>query len=375
MRSDDSRHLTGSECETLLAGSGDLSSGWEWEDHVAGCTQCAQFLESYKAQTNRLKDLASAASTREREDCPPREQWLRMAVGLETEQKSSELLDHAASCDVCGASLRIAVEDLNLLETPAPVLSAMDTAFAERVARQLYVRNREVRGREAAGATPHRWRWGLVLALSAALGVIALLFIIKPSWVFTVPPEQMLAKAYEANRTWPVRFPGASYTPQVSSARSEAPRNTMLIEAEAAISRGLDREPRSLRWNLLESRTEFLRHRYDAAVASLQALTEKGGAPVLTDLGTVYLVRGMAEDSPGDEEKAVESLSAALRLNPNDRVALFNRAVALEALFLWDRATEDWDNYLRLDSQGGWAAEARQRRGQIAKKKATGARN
>ena len=90
------------------------------------------------------------------------------------------------------------------------------------------------------------------------------------------------------------------------------------------------------------------------------------------DLGMVYLARGLADANPSDYESAVEYLSQGLRKDPNNPVGLFNRALALEALFLWDRAEQDWNNYLRIDGSSGWAREAKEHLDLVRKKKTGG---
>src|SRR5438552_17832190 len=59
-----------------------------------------------------------------------------------------------------------------------------------------------------------------------------------------------------------------------------------------------------------------------------------------------------------------------LRARPESPVALFNRAVVYERMFLYDDAVKDWEHYLQLDPSGGWAEEARGRKRAIERKMA-----
>ena len=46
-------------------------------------------------------------------------------------------------------------------------------------------------------------------------------------------------------------------------------------------------------------------------------------------------------------DHAVKLLRPALAKNPDDPVALFNRAIALEKTYAYDEAIRDWEHYLR----------------------------
>ena len=72
-------------------------------------------------------------------------------------------------------------------------------------------------------------------------------------------------------------------------------------------------------------------------------------------------MRGQSADRTLDYGNAIEALGEALAKNPNDPIALFNRALACEQLFLYSQAVEDWEHYLRQDPHGEWAQEARER--------------
>src|SRR5262249_34410872 len=64
----------------------------------------------------------------------------------------------------------------------------------------------------------------------------------------------------------------------------------------------------------------------------------------------------------------IDTLWRYLRAKPDSPVALFNRAVVYERMFLFDDAVKDWEHYLKLDPSGGWAQEARGRKQAIDQK-------
>jgi tetratricopeptide (TPR) repeat protein len=144
------------------------------------------------------------------------------------------------------------------------------------------------------------------------------------------------------------------------------PKSGQPAEAELLILRGLSKEPDSPKWLQLQARLDLLRWRYDRAIATLERLekTHSGSPSILLDLGNAYLLRGMHQEKSTDLQKAVEYLSGGMRRgkNPSEhRLALFNRAIALEQLHLWEAAEGDWKQYLQLDSASGWASEGRDR--------------
>lgn len=64
---------------------------------------------------------------------------------------------------------------------------------------------------------------------------------------------------------------------------------------------------------------------------------------------------------PDDCVAALELAEDAVSIDPGFADAAFNRAVALERLFLDQEAVEAWRRYLQLDGTSSWAGEARQR--------------
>jgi CHAT domain-containing protein len=114
-------------------------------------------------------------------------------------------------------------------------------------------------------------------------------------------------------------------------------------------------------WLQSGARADVLEVKYDAAVEALRrALELKPHQPdLLLDLGIAYFQRAQSEDRQEDYGAAFEYLSQVLVQQPDNAVALFNRAIVAEHQFLYRQALEDWDHYLRLDSASQWAEEGR----------------
>jgi len=326
-------------------------------------------MEQYRIETERLRGIASGRGARTGEQCPDSEQFLKLAAGVLAEAESADVMDHAAGCDACGTLLKIAVEDLHNVEIPVEAEAAMGEPFRIRIASEL--RRRSLK---EATPTPIFLRRRLWIGVGIAAGVA--LFVLAGVGPFGTEPEQLVARSYEANRAWPMRFPGASYAPLNLAGKSAGPGDTLLAEVDKAISKGFDAQPRDPRWLQLRSEVDFLRGRYDTAIAALEPLSEGSyiSAGIWINLGIFHLARGMAGGAPGDAGKAdagkaIEYFNRTLDAEARNAIALFNRALAFEMLNLWDRAEQDWKSYLEVDSAGGWADEARDRLRQAALKR------
>src|SRR5262249_2633675 len=122
-------------------------------------------------------------------------------------------------------------------------------------------------------------------------------------------------------------------------------------------------------WLDRKGRAELLDGDYKSAIVTLRRAKDLNVAPtILTDLATAYFERGEAEDNPADYQTALDLLDAVLRQNPDDRVALFNRAIIYERMFLFREAAKDWEKYLSFSSGDDWKEEARQHLAEIQKK-------
>ncbi|MEA2540550.1 MAG: hypothetical protein QOH35_1916, partial [Acidobacteriaceae bacterium] len=136
-----------------------------------------------------------------------------------------------------------------------------------------------------------------------------------------------------------------------------------LLKAEALISEKLHKNPTDPTWLQARARADLLDGNYDSAGKTLLRArsASSDSAPLLTDLGSAYYMRGQSANRVLDYGNAIEALGEALAKNHNDPIALFNRALACEQLFLYSQAVADWEHYLREDPNGEWSQEARER--------------
>jgi Flp pilus assembly protein TadD len=99
----------------------------------------------------------------------------------------------------------------------------------------------------------------------------------------------------------------------------------------------------------------------DRGIALLEQAADQptSDARMESDLAAVYLARGTRDGNRQDFEKALSATDRAVMSQPELPEALFNRALALERLSLRPEARAAWLDYLQVDGQSAWAAEAR----------------
>src|SRR6202012_1681361 len=93
-----------------------------------------------------------------------------------------------------------------------------------------------------------------------------------------------------------------------------------------------------------------------------RAMETQPHSPILTtDLATAYFARAEATNEAIDYGRAIGNLGKVLAASPDDSLALFNRAITEERMFLYDNAVADWEHFLRVEKDPAWREEGRQR--------------
>jgi cytochrome c-type biogenesis protein CcmH/NrfG len=100
----------------------------------------------------------------------------------------------------------------------------------------------------------------------------------------------------------------------------------------------------------------------DAVVSSLQraAQSQPKSADILVDLASALAERGATQGRSADYESAETILNRVLFRDPGNLTALFNRALVRRIRGNFQRAAEEWLQYLRMEPSGAWAAEAKE---------------
>jgi tetratricopeptide (TPR) repeat protein len=343
--------------------------------HLAVCTTCREQFEEMSVLDRQLESVESGEAGLRHGDCPETTMWREIVVGLTPPDEILVHMEHASRCDECGTLLREAVAgfaDLNreLTDEERKRIGSLESAgseWQENLAERIAGTPRLVPGRNLS---PWRQKWTSVPRLGLA-GVSLVGLIAVGYWVILHRNQQrtaadLLAKAYTDKRTLELRIAGAQYAPVRLSrgpGGSFTSRPTALLKAEVLIANQLESQPASPFWIEAQAEADVLEGKYDPAVEALRrALELEPHSPgILIDLATAYFQRAQQADRNDDLGAAFENLSRALMQQPDNAIALFNRAIVAEHLFLYQQAIEDWEHYLRVDGASQWAAEARTR--------------
>jgi CHAT domain-containing protein/tetratricopeptide (TPR) repeat protein len=340
-------------------------------DHLGLCEQCRSQAQRFLRTQEMLSSLKSVAAQPRTASCPAESAWAVVAAGQLDSNEAMQLLKHASECDYCGPQLSLAtslmiepeeLEDEALLATLKTASPRSQAQLARKLASVASPRKR-TRRVDYTNYFPSRWTTVAVFGACAVILAVATWVALRPSPETRV--NRLLATAYSEQRTMELRFPQANYAPvrlrrgSSSSAMSKPPS---LLEAEALIALRL-KGVQSVTWLQARGRAQILDGNYDGAIEDLTTVSDRAtnNESVLDDLAAAYFQRGLALDRPSDAAQAVEIYSKVLTKTPDDPIALFNRAIASEHIFLYRQALEDWQHYLRIDRTGGWSDEAKQR--------------
>ena len=184
--------------------------------------------------------------------------------------------------------------------------------------------------------------------------------------------DQLVAEAYVQQRPFELRIAGAAYGPvrRQRGGESAFAEPASLLKAKYLIKERLASRPDDEPALAASGKVELLEGHYDEAIRTFGRLldVQPDSTPLLTDLATAYFERAEAGDRAADYGQVIELLGRALAKTPDNAIALFNRAVALEQMSAYNEAIRDWEHYLQLDPTGDWADEAKQHLSKLREK-------
>jgi hypothetical protein len=171
----------------------------------------------------------------------------------------------------------------------------------------------------------------------------------------------MLAEALADERRVDGRLTGG-FRPGVRRSQTrggERPSSIALLTAAARIESEVTTNPSApqmVSWGV----AQLLLDRVDESVRTLEIAVaiDPASAPALCNLAVAYMTRAGTLTFADDWPLALEVTERALRLQPDQLEALYNRAFLLEQLGLSQPAMKAWHDVLRRDSQSEWAREA-----------------
>ena len=197
------------------------------------------------------------------------------------------------------------------------------------------------------------------LALAVGLGVI--------SWPSSEPELEGLVAAVGTTRLVEPRLTGGfTHGPLPGITRSGQPlafsASPDVRIAAAKIDKNTTSQtaPPALRARAIAA---LMIGNVDAGVLALeQALLQDADDPqISSDLAAAYLIRGRRQGDSADWTKALAAADRAIANAPTLAEAHFNRALALERLGRTADARQQWQRYLEIDADSGWADEVRVR--------------
>jgi tetratricopeptide (TPR) repeat protein len=395
-------HLTPQELESLLFAATDpkvpiAPGGAEpaAKQHLDECAACQQMAKKYVNAETALETLRtwsrrSSQPAPKTPDCPEDEIWLRIAAGLADNAAAAHYVTHAAQCDRCGKLLQESMEDLAQDVTPEEqVAIAQLPSAGEAWQRAMATKLRGARFVAPVASSipdeipqrkqlPSRTR-KFVLWPRLAFVVSGLAVLIAAGWVLwerTRLPyvERLLNQAYTQRRTLELRIPGAAYAPLRAERGPGLSHHNLpapLLKAEGIVAAEGPGRREDPAWLQLQARMDLLEWDEEDAFQKLESAgalrPEDPG--LLLDRATAWFERASKDGAraTADYGQAAEDLTKVLKKNPDDLIALFNRAVLYEKLSMPHEALADLDRYLQLETDQQWVQEARERKKRIEK--------
>ncbi len=389
----DDRHLSEEEIDQLAGSlSADDSTSAQGRSsseaaaqHLSSCQECQRQISRRKVANGRLKALKSdwgnAGS-----NCPSDGEWMNVAAGIADATRSNQLLDHASSCDCCGAKLKIACallsEDIKAEESNR--LAGLDSAkpdWQKKLIDRLVINETCAPQSDSTRASDENrffasgWWRGLSFGWRLAVPTVVAVVLSIAAWFeFRSTPiaevNGLIAEAYSERRLAEVRVAGAKFAP-IGADRGEENEPQALKDANSLIGHKLISNPEDPTWLDAKGRAELIALHYDAAIETLSRAVKlkPESGQIMTDLATALYLRASANpERKIDYGTAIDYFTRALAKMPDDPIALYNRALANSAMHLYEPAMEDWQHYLMIDPSGEWSSEVRRKLDEVQEK-------
>lgn len=218
------------------------------------------------------------------------------------------------------------------------------------------------REEQQIGRTSVTYPWWLAAAAVVVLAATALL-LLQWNERHRLPLARLIAAAPREHRSVPARLSGFPWARLQAPSRGNAITDPADLKLHGAAGEVLEKSA--------DSRTAEARHasgvaylligrRADSIAALNEAARSANTAQAWNDLAAARYTRAVVEDAPLELPEALADVDHALRLDPNDVEAHFNRALILERLGLRTHARDAWQRYLQLDGASRWSVEARE---------------
>jgi tetratricopeptide (TPR) repeat protein len=278
-------------------------------------------------------------------NCPPVLDIALLAGGDLPPERAEVLLAHIALCDSCSRALAEAVQNLDSELTPDEEAAAQPLM-------------------KIAPMPPRRRTYSRYIGIAAS---VLLTLGAWFAWQLTRPEPigRILARASEASRPFDWRLLDSGYVATHVELGAPKPAPAAVQEAEVAVER-LDPSARGKQGAAYATGwLALLKGDPEAAIPALEQALQQApqDADIATKLGIAYAAKAdRASDRAAKSagyHAAIDRFSQALRLEPDNLAALFNRGLAHSRLEEKAEAKADFQAYLAKDPQSPWSAEVR----------------
>jgi tetratricopeptide (TPR) repeat protein len=306
-------------------------------------------------------------------DCPKERALQEVAAEMASPEISTQVLQHAAQCDHCGPLLKQYLDDFS--DELSPEIEALIDQLPFSQPQWQRQKAREIARKLRPEPIPwwkrftDLWSAKWVPATAGTMAVLAGIGIVSEpvimNWWQIREIEKLIAHAYQS-QPLETRFTGIPYAhPQksVTTMSSEAQDWNQPLGKAAQLCSQPKADPRACQY---KGRLLLLYDPKDSesAVKAFTRAQELGldTASLRIDLGIADLLHAKNSDAH-DYAPAIRKLKEVLddkTAGEDERkTAQFNLALAYELSGAHELAIAAWNEYLSMDSSGGWAGEAR----------------
>jgi CHAT domain-containing protein/tetratricopeptide (TPR) repeat protein len=365
-------HLSIEELEELIQQRGPAEN----QAHVQVCSQCKSLLADCQELSAKLSQLASVRMGGSNGmNCPDPRVWFDVAAGTLSPEDSLKHLQHAADCPSCGPKLRKATQLFQDELTPEEekALAVLPSAVAQtqrKLAEQLAAATNQQPQPIVVKPKRRFWRPLYVTFATAAILVLTAFLSLGPI------TDSLLAHGYKERGTLELRI--AKADPPKEGTRGadmeERVQPASLVLADLLIRSRLAFNPQNARWLGEKGRLELIEGK---SLTALEDLTRAHALNPQSKVITIDLASAMIVHYSGHQEQPTELFqaqeellkvlprdstdNAELRRDPDNLLAVYNLAVIYELIGSLPQAIQEWELYLKLDSNSPWADEARRR--------------
>ena len=248
---------------------------------------------------------------------------------------------HLIACDRCRENLAILMRLLRADTDPE------EEAELNRAAAQWDRRNLQPLPPVRPATVWRRVYYGF-----GAVAAVLLLAVLVRGFLLTGQPpgEDLIQQLLGTKRPFDAQLSNQPYL-RLSTTRSPEDDRRFVAVAEKMTERSADA--------YRMGRLHLIAGNYGEAIQNLQEAAADPNAPpeVHNDLGVGYLQRYRT----GDFERSRQELERALAQDEEFLPAIFNLSLLYERAGLTADAKQQWNRYLGLDSNSGWAQEVRQK--------------